>query len=474
MREEVRKLIVRNTASLKEAVETINRGALGIVLVIDERNKFCGLATDGDIRRALLQEFTLKDRIETVMQQQPVVAQVTTPRSVLLQMMNEKIRHIPILDENGEIADLASYLHRLVLPVAEPEIGDKELEYVTECITSNWISSIGKFVTRFEDEFARFCGTRYAIATSNGTVALHLALVTLGIGPGDEVIVPTLTFIATANAVTYTGAKPVFVDSERQTWNIDPAKIEAAITPRTRAVIPVHLYGHPADMAPIMEIAKKYHLYVIEDAAEAHGATYRGNYVGSMGDIGCFSFFGNKIITTGEGGMLTTNQENLARQAKMLRDHGVSPDKKYWHPLIGFNYRLTNLQAAIGVAQMEKIDRILDRKREIALLYRSLLENVAGITLPSEASWAKSVFWMYSILVEKEYGMSRDELMTRLKEAGVDSRPVFYPVHTMPPYQQGLSFPVAEELASKGISLPSGIGLRDEEIERVASLIVRH
>lgn len=474
MREEVKKLIVRNTASLKEAVETINRGALGIVLVIDERNKFCGLATDGDIRRALLQKFTLEDRIETVMQKQPVIAHVTTPRSVLLQMMNEKIRHIPILDGNGEIADLASYLHRLVLPVAEPEVGDKELEYVTECITSNWISSIGKFVTRFEDEFARFCGTRYAIATSNGTVALHLALVTLGIGHGDEVIVPTLTFIATANAVTYTGAKPVFVDSERQTWNIDPEKIEAAITPRTKAVIPVHLYGHPADMAPIMEIAKKYNLYVIEDAAEAHGATYRGNYVGSIGDIGCFSFFGNKIITTGEGGMLTTNQENLARQAKMLRDHGVSPDKKYWHPLIGFNYRLTNLQAAIGVAQMEKIDRILDRKREIALFYRSLLENVAGITLPSEASWARNVFWMYSILVEKEYGMSRDKLMVRLKEAGVDSRPVFYPVHTMPPYEQGLSFPIAEELAGKGISLPSGIGLRDEEIERVVSLIVRH
>lgn len=474
MREEVKKLIVRNTVNLKEAVETINRGALGIVLVTDERNKFCGLATDGDIRRALLREFTLEDRIETVMQQQPVVAHVTTPRSILLQMMNEKIRHIPILDGNGEIADLASYLHRLVLPVAEPEIGDKELEYVTECITSGWISSIGKFVTRFEDEFARFCGTRYAIATSNGTVALHLALVTLGIGPGDEVIVPTLTFIATANAVTYTGAKPVFVDSERQTWNIDPEKIEAAITPRTKAVIPVHLYGHPADMAPIMEIAKKYNLYVIEDAAEAHGAIYRGNYVGSMGDIGCFSFFGNKIITTGEGGMLTTNQENLARQAKMLRDHGVSPDKKYWYPLIGFNYRLTNLQAAIGVAQMEKIDRILDRKREIALLYRSLLENVAGITLPSEASWARNVFWMYSILVEKEYGMSRDKLMVRLKEAGVDSRPVFYPVHTMPPYEQGLSFPIAEELAGKGISLPSGIGLRDEEIERVASLIVRH
>ncbi|MBA7699627.1 GDP-perosamine synthase [subsurface metagenome] len=405
------------------------------------------------------------------MQKNPVVASVNTPRFTLLQMMSEKIRHIPILNERGEIVDLASYLHRLVLPVAEPEVGDRELEYVTECITSNWISSVGKFVTQFEEEFARFCGTKYAVATSNGTVALHLALVVLGIGAGDEVIVPTLTFIATANAVTYTGARPVFVDSERYTWNIDPEKIEAAITPRTKAIIPVHLYGHPADMGPILKLAKKYHLYVIEDAAEAHGALCHGQTVGSIGDMGCFSFFGNKIITTGEGGMITTNNKEFAQKAKMLRDHGVSPDKKYWHPIIGFNYRLTNVQAAIGVAQLEKIDRLLERKREIAGLYRSLLKDVAGITQPPEASWAKNVFWMYSILVEKEYGMSRDDLIARLGDNGVDSRPVFYPIHTMPPYKQNLVLPVAEELASKGISLPSGIGLRDEEIERVASLI---
>ena len=207
MNEKARKLVVKNTASLKETIEAIDRGALGIALVIDEQDKFRGLATDGDIRRALLRGFTLEDKIEAVMQKNPVVASVNTPRFTLLQMMSEKIRHIPILNERGEIVDLASYLHRLVLPVAEPEVGDRELEYVTECITSNWISSVGKFVTQFEEEFARFCGTKYAVATSNGTVALHLALVVLGIGAGDEVIVPTLTFIATANAVTYTGAR---------------------------------------------------------------------------------------------------------------------------------------------------------------------------------------------------------------------------------------------------------------------------
>lgn len=471
MREEVKKAIVKRTSSIKETIESIDRSGLGIALVIDERSKFCGLATDGDIRRALLRGFTLDDRIEAVMQKSAVVASASTPRSDVLKMMNERIRHIPLLNEAGEIIELASYIHRLTLPVAEPEVGEKELEYVTECITSNWISSIGPFVPRFEAEFAQFCGTRYAVATANGTVALHLAMVVLGIGPGDEVIVPTLTFIATANAVTYTGAKPVLVDSERETWNIDPAQIEAAITPRTKAIMPVHLYGHPANMEPIMELAKKCHLYVVEDAAEAHGALYRGRKVGSIGDMGCFSFFGNKVITTGEGGMITTDNPEFYQKARMLRDHGTAPDRKYWHPVIGFNYRLTNIQAAIGVAQLEKIDHILSRKREIAGLYNSLLRDVPGITLPPKASWAESIFWMYSILVGKEYGMDRNALMAKLSQNGVDSRPVFYPIHTMPPYRQDRALPVAEEISHKGVSLPSAASLRDEEIERVASLI---
>jgi len=474
MKEQVRKLIVPDSATLKETLEAIDRGALGIALIVDRQDKFRGLVTDGDIRRALIHGSTLEDKVSTVMRTNPVVATTATPRDVLLSMMNERIRHIPILNEKGEVADLASYLHRLTLPVAEPEIGERELQYVTECITSGWISSTGKFVTEFEERFACFCGTKYAIATANGTVALHLALAVLGIGPGDEVIVPTLSFIATANAVTYTGAKPVFVDSESTTWNIDPSKIEAAITPRTKVIMPVHLYGHPADMDAIKAIAEKHRLHVIEDAAEAHGALYRGVKVGGIGDMGCFSFFGNKIITTGEGGMIVTNSDEFNRKARILRDHGMNPEKKYWHEVIGFNYRLTNLQAAIGVAQMEKVEKVIARKREMAERYQSLLQGLSGITFPSEASWAKSVFWMCAVLVEKDYGMSRDELIKVLKENGIDTRPVFYPIHTMPPYYEGKVYPVAEEISAKGVCLPSGTGMTDEEIERVASLIKKH
>ena len=246
-----------------------------------------------------------------------------------------------------------------MIPIAEPLLEEEELNNVMEAVKSGWISSKGKFIPEFEENFARYCGVKHSVATSNGTVALHLALATLGIKEGDEVIVPTLTFIATANAVRYTGAKPVFVDSNPDYWCIDPEKIEGAITPKTRAIIPVHLYGHPCDMEAIMAVAKKHDLYVIEDAAEAHGAEHKGRKVGSFGDIACFSFYGNKIITTGEGGMCLTDDEILAERMRILRDHGMNPGKRYWHDIVGFNYRMTNMQAAIGVAQLEKIDRVI-------------------------------------------------------------------------------------------------------------------
>ncbi len=366
----------------------------------------------------------------------------------------------------GEETKLRSFI-----PVAEPWLGENELAYATECIRTSWISSIGKFVERFEDGFGKFCGTRYAVATSNGTTALHLALEVLGIGAGDEVIVPALTFASTAFAVSYTGAKPIFTEIDHLNWNIDPARIENKITARTKAVIPVHLYGHPADMDPILEIASKYKLKIIEDAAEAHGAEYKGQKVGSIGDIGCFSFYGNKIITTGEGGMLTCNEGKYHEKAKLLRDVAMSPEKRYWHMQIGFNYRLTNLQAAIGVAQLEKIDEIIELKRRNAMLYSALLKDIKGITLPAEADWAKNVFWMYSILIEDNFGKSRQEVVGALKEKGIDTRPFFYPLHTLPPYKTREKFPVAEEIARKGLNLPSGVTLSKEEIEYIAGAV---
>ena len=359
-----------------------------------------------------------------------------------------------------------------MIPVAQPHIGEKELEYVIDAVKSGWVSSIGKYINQFEEKFAGYCRTRYAIFTANGTTALHLALVSLGIGRGDEVIVPDLTFIATANAVTYTGAKAVFVDSHPDYWCIDPQQLEKAITAKTKAIIVVHLYGHPADMDPIMRIAKKYKLYVIEDAAEAHGAEYKKRRVGSIGNIGVFSFFGNKIITTGEGGMLVTNNFKVAKRVKLLKDHGMDSRRRYWHPIVGYNYRATNLQAALGVAQLEQIGLMIEKKRELAKQYNSFLKNIYGITLPPQQKWAKSVYWMYSVLIDKKrFGISRDSLISELREKGIDSRPFFHPIHRQPPYKTNNNFPIAEKLGKEGINLPSSTELSSADIEYICNTI---
>jgi len=362
-----------------------------------------------------------------------------------------------------------------MIPVAEPSLGEEELKNVMEAVKSGWISSKGEFIEKFEKKFAKYCGVKYGIATSSGTTALHLALTALGIKKGDEVIVPDLTFIATANAITYCGARPVFVDSHPEYWCIDPEKIEEKITPRTRAIIPVHLYGHPCDMDTIMDIAKKYGLFVIEDAAEAHGAEYKGRKVGSFGDISCFSFYGNKIITTGEGGMCLTNNEKLAEKMRILRDHGMNPNKRYWHDVIGFNYRMTNIQAAVGVAQLKKLDKFIKKKRQIAMWYEEGLKELAEkemITLHPEMKWAKCVYWMYSILIEDKFGMKRDELMKKIEEKGIETRPFFYPIHEMPPYFNKERFPVAEEVSKRGINLPSSLFLDYETATCVVSSLI--
>ena len=361
-----------------------------------------------------------------------------------------------------------------MIPVAEPCLGEEELKNVVEAVKSGWISSKGKYIEEFEREIAKYCSVKYGVATANGTVALHLALKALGIGKEDEVIVPTLTFVATANAVTYCNAKPVFVDSHPEYWCIDPEEIEGKITKNTRAIIVVHLYGHPCDMDWIMDIAEDKGLYVIEDCAEAHGAEYKGKKVGASGDITCFSFYGNKIITTGEGGMCLTNNEELAEKMRLLRDHGMSKHKKYWHDIVGFNYRMTNLQAAIGVAQLKKLDEFIEKKRQIAKWYAEEmkeLEEKGLIKLHPEMPWAKCVYWMYSILIEDKIKISRDVLMKKLEEKEIETRPFFVPMHLLPMYSSNEKLPVAEELARKGLNLPSSVNLSFESIKIICSTI---
>jgi perosamine synthetase len=357
-----------------------------------------------------------------------------------------------------------------MIPVYRPTVGTTEKAYVLDALESTWISSKGAYLDRFELEFPSYLGARHGIATCNGTVSLHLALAALGIGPGDEVIVPTLTYVASVNAVAYTGAVPVFVDSHAAYWNLDPALLEERITPRTKAIMVVHLYGHPADMDPIAAIAAKHGIHVVEDAAEAHGATYRGRKVGSFGVGGSFSFFGNKIITTGEGGMIVTDDDAFAERCRHLRGQGVSPTRTYWHDVIGYNYRMTNVAAAIGVAQLERIDHTLERKREIADRYRAGLNEVPGVAFQPEMDWARNVYWMVSVLVDPSL---RDGLMSFLGDRGIETRPFFYPAHTLPMYARGESFPVAERLSESGINLPSGPTLTDGEIDFVCEAVAQ-
>jgi perosamine synthetase len=361
--------------------------------------------------------------------------------------------------------------HQPSIPVAEPLLGDKELAYVTDCIKSGWVSSLGEYVRNFESRFAAFCETQYGIATFNGTVALHLLAATLNLGPGDEVIMPSLTYVATANAIRYTGATPVFVDSERETWNIDPNTVEAAITLATKAIIAVHLYGHPADMDPLRAIADRHGLWLLEDAAEAHGSHYKGRCVGSLSDAAIFSFYGNKIITTGEGGIIVTNNQAWAERAFFLENQGRYADNPYWHPEVAFNYRMTNIQAAIGLAQLERIEELLAVRCRNAAHYNDRLAEIPGLTLPPQMLWAENVFWMYSVIVEDEFGLTRDELRIRLRERGIDTRPFFYPVHTLPMYHTGQSLPIAEDLSRRGLNLPSGATLTAAQVDYVCDTL---
>lgn len=367
---------------------------------------------------------------------------------------------------------------RPYIPVCEPTLGGRELEYVTQAVQTNWISSAGSFIKDFEALFAEKCGAKYGVACANGTVALHLALSTLGLEPGDEVIVPTFTMIATINAVTYCGATPVLVDSEPCTWNLHVDDVARKITPRTKAIVLVHTYGHPVDMDSLDAVAQRHGIPVFEDAAEAHGARYKGRPVGGLGRAACFSFYGNKILTTGEGGMVTTNDEEIARLAWNLRDHAFSHERHFWHKFVGFNYRMTNLQAAIGLAQTERLEEYVAMRRYNAAQYTARLKEIPGITTPPQAEWAENVFWMYGILVdENAYGMNRDQLRKVLADNGVETRTFFIPMHCQPVYWEafkGQRFPVAEDLCRRGFYLPSSSSLTLAEIDYISNLIRSH
>lgn len=355
------------------------------------------------------------------------------------------------------------------IPIYQPSLSGREKEYVNNCLDSNWISSKGEYIEKFETAFAHFTESDKAASVSNGTVALHVALVALGIGPGDEVIVPSLTYISPVNAIMYTGATPIFADSLRVTWQIDPDDVRKKITSKTRAIIAVHLYGHPCDMDPLLEITSQHGLFLIEDCAEAIGTKYKGKHVGNFGQLATYSFFGNKTITTGEGGMVTTNSETIHDRIVHFKGQGLAAHRQYWHDVIGYNYRMTNICAAIGLAQLEQANEFLQLKRNIALHYQANLQNLP-IAFQVESAEATHSFWMVSIITDD--AKHREPLRKHLEINGIETRPLFYPVHTMPMYcNKFQSLTTAEYLGWRGINLPSWPRLKISDIDFICDQI---
>jgi len=463
----IKNLICDCNNTLLEAMHIINENAMNVCFVVDEFNSLKGVATDGDIRRAILNQRSLDSPIVEILNEGFVCGFQGDSNDTLINKINEDINIIPIVDKNNQLVDYFKYSHQSHFPVAIPNLGGNEFKYLTDAFLSTWISSTGSYIDKFESEFSNYSDCEYGIAVSNGTVALHVALVALGIGKGDEVIVPDLTFAATINAVLHANATPVIVDIEDQSWCIDPDEIEKSITSKTKAIIPVHLYGQVCDMDSIMSLAKQYGLKIIEDCAEAHGSMFKGNKVGSFGDIGCFSFYGNKVITTGEGGMCVTNSTELNDKLRLLRDHGMSKTRRYYHDVVGYNYRMTNLQAAIGLAQLERIDKIHENRSLYEKSYKRASLN-GDFEFQQDLKNRERITWIVCLLVNESD--KRDKLIQLLENNGIDARPFFYLLSDMDIYKKysHSSTPISKNISSRGVSLPTYESLKSlEQIESI-------
>lgn len=363
-----------------------------------------------------------------------------------------------------------------MIPVNQPLLGVREKELLAQCIDTGWISSDGPFVAEFEKKFASYIGAKHGVAVCNGTAALEVALFAAGVGKGDEVIMPTFTIISCALAVIRLGAVPVLVDAEPETWNMDTRQITSRLTSRTKAIMPVHIYGHPVDMDPVMDVARKHGLIVIEDAAEVHGAEYRGRKCGNIGHVSAWSFYANKIITTGEGGMVLTSDTQMAERAASYRNLCFRPEKRFYHTELGYNFRMTNLQAAVGLAQLERIDEFVDIKRRLGAYYREKLSLLTGVKFQIEKPWAKSVYWMYCIELDKALGLDAQMMMSALGKRQIGTRPFFLGLHEQPALHdlglfQGESYPVAERIARQGLYLPSGMALTEKQVDQVVAAV---
>lgn len=475
----IKNFLINEDAVLSQAMEKIDSNGKGIGFVVNASNNLLGTITDGDVRRAILSGKKISSPVDEIMNKTPLVTQQNQSIEECINLINKHqnetgitISILPITI-NGAIVDYFEYKTNFHAPIASPVLSGNELKYLSECIHTNWISSQGRFVKDFEQSFIENYSSPYAVSTMNGTVALHLAASALGIGPGDEVIIPSLTFAASINAILYTGATPIIVDIEEDSWCISPEEICKNLSSKTKAIMAVHIYGQVCEMDDILSIAKKNNLFIIEDCAESQGAKYKNNFVGTIGDIGCFSFFGNKIVTTGEGGMCLTKNSQLNEKMRKLRDHGMSRDARlYYHDVIGFNYRMTNMQAAVGLAQMEQISQIQNKRNRIERQYQLGLAESSNLIQQIKFPNREKVCWLVSYLLTSNK-ISRQEFIAKLKEKGIDIRPFFFPLHLMDIYKKFApsSCPVAESIANNGINFPTSLSFSDVDIYRITSAI---
>lgn len=460
--------IVSQKASLQKILQGINARPSGICFVVNEAQQLCGVVTDGDFRRWLLEGYELDTLYKELPHKAFVYAFEGEKVEEVIARTDEKIRVVPIVNQDFHLVDYLQIDKRIHMPVAMPDLfSGNELKYLNDAFLSSWISSSGKYINQFEECFAGYCGSGYGVAVSNGTVAIHLALKALDIGPGDEVIVPDFTFAATINAVIHAGATPVIVDVDQDDWCIGPEAIKKSISDKTKAVIAVHIYGQPCKMHEIMSICERNNLKLIEDCAEAHGATYDGKRVGSFGVISTFSFFANKIVTTGEGGMCLTSSEKLNERLRVLRDHGMSKEKRYWHEEVGFNYRMTNMQAAIGCAQMERIERILQKRKQLEITYKDIFSEVPSISFQKDfVPLRNKTIWLITALYKN--ADAKIDFMDHFKRYEIDLRPVFYPLSAMPVYQKYSvqDLPVSKHISQHGLSFPTYLDIDFDKIRK--------
>ena len=470
-------MLVTLPITLQRALEVINANTLGIVFVVDNDRKLLGVLTDGDARRNILSGATLEDLIterSSLFNRSPHSLPIECQIPDIWELFEKEVRCIPLVDSRQRVVDFSTRNRIRQFVVSQPDIGEQEVSNVLECVTSGWISSQGRFIGAFESAFSEYLGGGSSIAVSNGTVALQLALTALGVGVGDEVIVPNFTFGASVNAIIHAGATPVLVDVDPTTWTLDLEEVSSRINSRTKAIMPVHIYGQPAHIDEILSLAAASGLLVIEDCAEALGATYKARRVGRDGHATCFSFFANKCITTGEGGMVVFRDPVVAQRARVLRDHGMNPQKKYWHDHAGFNFRMTNMQAGIGLAQMERIDELIGRRRQLFRWYDEIFCNQSGISLLPKNEWSENSCWLYTVVLTGYNPAIRDRLITQLSYRGIDVRPGFYPMHQMNPYREFSKgdYPVSCHLSEKAISLPTSISLARNDIIHIGTVFL--